>query len=668
MKTEDRAELDAFVSFDVMALGGVSGEVSLSLVAPGLYHLSVQCLLTSQVAQDDWHVGLSPRFTPDFHWAPHLAPSDQHIIDQHAFRAPAVIVAGEGQYLAVLPDLALMPQGDPPERRYLDLDAPGQRILFGSSRYRVGEHVLFERQPGAVYEAGTHTLGLFLMVSRDEDDLFNPWRRPMTFLWERHGRALFQAGAPTGHRDQSDFVAHTYRWAFEHWERVVWQEFTLQGQRVGAPAFIVNVTQSPNYPGEAREREFLSIWNQAWFSSLRSASGLFRHARRTGNQDLMRRAVMTKELALLAPMREGLFPSVRACPTVSVTAEDGQVHHKSQGWDQSFWGNSDRNPYGDVEHAPYHILDMSWTALLMLRWYEELEADPRLLKYARAHGDALLRLQDDEGFFPAWIDPEDGSVKPLLRQSSESAMCVTFLLKLAEITGQAVYQEAALRCVEVLISAIVLPGRWEDFETYWSCCRWGQERWVGKRIPRNDMHKQCNFSIFWMAEALLKSHLATGQARWLRWGQRCLDELATYQAVWEPPYLYVPVFGGFGVMNADGEWLDSRQSLFAELFLDYGACLQDEQYTQRGLSALRASFAMMYCPELPEARAQWEKAHPFFGPEDYGFTMENYGHNGTTSPDGVGVGVFTIYDWGCGAASEAWERLLDHYGAAILTQ
>lgn len=34
------------------------------------------------------------------------------------------------------------------------------------------------------------------------------------------------------------------------------------------------------------------------------------------------------------------------------------------------------------------------------------------------------------------------------------------------------------------------------------------------------------------------------------------------QASWQPPYMYVNVLGGFGVLNADGEWNDSRESLF----------------------------------------------------------------------------------------------------------
>jgi hypothetical protein len=53
---------------------------------------------------------------------------------------------------------------------------------------------------------------------------------------------------------------------------------------------------------------------------------------------------------------------------------------------------------------------------------------------------------------------------------------------------------------------------------------------------------------------------------------------------------------------------------------------------------------------------------PFFGPEDYGFMMENYGHRGEVSREGGGIGSFTIYDWGNGAASEARCRVYSHYG------
>jgi hypothetical protein len=491
----------------------------------------------------------------------------------------------------------------------------------------------------------------------------------LALLWQRHGAAAFASGEPLA-GDLSPYVRHTYRWAFEGWKHAVWQQFELDGRQVGAPVFIVNHTQSPNYPGEIDEREFRSIWNQAWFSSLRSASGLYRYARRQGDDALLRKARMTKELALAAPMTEGLFPSVIATEMHDVTI-GGQRFNRSKGWRTAFWGNSDRNPVNrpvggprsdDIRKAPYHLLDMSWTALQMLRWHRELEPDERLLAYAGRYAEALLVRQDADGFFPAWLDVH--SLEPLaeLRQSPETALSATFLLELARVSGEARHRDAGLRAIDAVVRAIVPSGRWEDFETYWSCSPYGNGELVGRKLGRNDMHKQNNFSMFWTAEALLEAYETTKQPRYLAVGRRVLDELLMTQASWQPPYMYVSVLGGFGVMNADGEWNDSRSSLFAELILRYGRALDSDEYRQRGVAALRSSFVMMYCPENPKAKEQWEKRHPFFGAADYGFTMENYGHGGETGPEGTGVGTFTIYDWGNGAAAEATMRILDHFG------
>lgn len=241
-------------------------------------------------------------------------------------------------------------------------------------------------------------------------------------------------------------------------------------------------------------------------------------------------------------------------------------------------------------------------------------------------------------------------------------MSVTFLLKLADLTNGPKYRSAAIKAMDALLVEVVPTGRWEDYETYWSCCGFGRDDHVGKKFERNNMYKQNNLSIFWTAEALLASYRATSEEQYLRWGRRTLDELSMCQQVWQPSFIYVPALGGFGVMNFDGEWNDSRQCLFAELFLDYYRQTGDPHLFERGVSALKSSFIMMYCPENPQQKVQWEKAHSFFGPKDYGFTMENYGHGGHTSPEGGGIGTFTIYDWGNGAASEARNRIHDHYG------
>jgi hypothetical protein len=555
----------------------------------------------------------------------------------------------------------------------MDLDAVANALVLGMSDSRVEPGLFWSRKPGAAYPAGRHEVGFFLFVSTSDEDIRDPWRKPLAFLWKKWGGPLFESGAPLA-PDLEPYVRHTYRWAFESWAKAVWQEFDWRGKRLGAPVFIVNQTQSPNFPGQVNEREFRSVWNQAWFSSLRSASGLFRYAKRTGDAGLRAKALMTKELALSAPMTGGIFPAVIATEMEQVYL-DGKAYNRSKGWATALWGNSDRNPVSrpagkprsrDIRAAPYHILDMSGTALWMLRWYEELEQDPRLLDYARTYAGALLRLQDAEGYFPAWLDKDTLRPLGILDRSPETSLSATFLLRLAKITGEARYRAAALRAIDAVGRDIVPVGRWEDFETYWSSSSYGSGDLIGRKVARNDMFKQCNFSIFWTAEALLDAWEATRRRPYLDLGRRVLDELLMTQASWQPPTMYVPVLGGFGVMNADGEWLDARQSLFAEVIVRYGRTLKVEEYVQRGLAALRASFVMMYCPENPGVKALWEKTHPFFGPADYGFTMENYGHGGATSPEGEGMGVFTIYDWGNGAAAESYNRLLDRYGKAFL--
>ncbi len=653
-------------------LGNKKPESKIQKLDAGTYYIQLNFDAEQPVRHNDWQVRIRPSFEPDFHWAPHLTPAEENIIDQHVFRSPALIASSEEKLLIVVPDLEIMEKGTP-VRWYMDLDAPNNVLALGMSEYEVIRGLFFTRIPGAVYQAGDHKLGFYVFTSDAGEDILDPWRKPLAFLWERWGKILFESGQPLP-PDLEKYVRYTYEWAFKSWKSSVWQEFPINGKKVGAPVFIVNVTQSPNYPGKVNEREFRSIWNQAWFSSLRSASGLFRYARRKQDEDLLEKALLTKELALAAPKKNGFFDTVVATEMEMVEI-DGEEYNRSKGWGTLFWGNSDRNPVNrppdrprirDASIAPYHILDMSWTALLMLRWYEELEQDERLLDYVSDYAESLLELQDEAGYFPGWLDKKTLQPLGILDRSPETSMSVTFLLKLGDLTKDKKFERAALHALEAVIREIIPVGRWEDFETYWSSSSYGSGDLIGKKVIRNNMHKQCNFSIFWTAEALYEAYKVTGEKRYLEYGQRVLDELLMTQASWQPPYMYVNVLGGFGVMNCDGEWLDSRQSLFAEIIVKYGQELGIEEYIQRGLAALRASFVMMYCPENEKTKIQWEKVYPFFGPDDYGFTMENYGHGGKTSLEGEGMGVFTIYDWGNGAAAEAFNRMLDHFGKDFL--
>jgi hypothetical protein len=388
---------------------------------------------------------------------------------------------------------------------------------------------------------------------------------------------------------------------------------------------------------QRRWREPRSIWNQAWFSTQRCANGLLRLARQTSAPGLEARARQMTEVALAAPQEDGLFPSV--------------LLDDAGAWR---WTSSDRRPPA-VSGDACHIVDAAFTCRMLLEWHL-LTGDARARARVLAFAERLLALERPGGGFPGWVEP-DGRVAAELADGPESAVSVTLLLELAAAgLGRAdAFRAAAVRALP-LLEAVTRDGRWEDFETYYSCAPWGAPELLGRRVPRSGVFKQNTLSIAWCAEAFLHAWRATGTGRLLALSRRCIDELSLYQAVWDPPWLPAPAHGGFGVMNADCEWNDARQSLFSPLYLELARETGDRELLERGQSALRASFSMMYCPENAALARAYERRFPFFGPESYGFMMENQGHS-SLDP----IGTFTIFTWGNGSALAAVATVRDRF-------
>ncbi|MBW2690740.1 MAG: hypothetical protein JRC99_12515, partial [Deltaproteobacteria bacterium] len=603
----DHSLTNYIASIKYSSLSGYKPEVVIKAVALGLTHVSFTFRLEEQVVQDDWQVVVTPAFAPEFNWSPHLTPTDEHIIDQHSFRSPAMIATDRDHYLAIVPDLKIMQQGTP-VRWYLDSNASNNQFVLGMSNTLVSDHVLYKRAEGACYPKGEVSFGFYLFTGSDQKAIRNPFRPPQEFLWKNWGSSLYTSDAVSAEMDR--YVEHTYNWAFKTWKDSLWQEFDVGGKRVGAPALVVYVTQSPNFPGTKFEPDLRAVFNQAWYSAQRSANGLMRYTLRTGNEELKQYAEMTKEFSLAAPMQDGFFYTVAATEMIEFELpENNQVVSKSAGWETLYWGNSRYFPgaHHNVKDAPFHILDMSWTCKLLLEWYDELEKDKRLLEFSQNYANKLLSLQNEQGYFPAWIG-QDGTVYKELLDSPENAMSATFLLKLYALTQDSRYKESAMKALHALMDSAFAEGRWEDFETYWSCSRWGTP---GKKVIRNNMYKANTLSMYYAADAMMAAYRLTGEQEYLARGQKYLDEMLMYQSVWHPPFMDVNVFGGFGVMNGDGEWLDARQNLFAELILDYGKELKMEEYKERGLAALKASFSMMYCPENPSTNHRYESMFPY---------------------------------------------------------
>jgi len=318
-------------------------EIRISKNEYGWQHVQMRWVVSSEISQDELSILFGLEFEPDFWWAPHLAPEQGYVIAQHVFRSPALIIQRGFLTLAVVPNLDAVGQ-QPKNPWFMDYDAQQKKIWLGMAKTDIPDHVLFRKKPGMVFSPGTFELSFFIKAYHDNSPVKNPWSEVTHFLWERWGNPLYEKGEPLSASLQN-YIQHTYDWAFEEWADFVWQEFELNGIHVGAPQFIVNISQSPNYPEPWYQREFLSIWNQAWFSSLRSASGLFRYARRIKDDELMQKARMTKELALLAPMKDGIFPTVIRTDNRTVEIE-GKEYQRPQSWEHHYWTNSNRSPRG----------------------------------------------------------------------------------------------------------------------------------------------------------------------------------------------------------------------------------------------------------------------------------------------------------------------------------
>ncbi len=566
---------------------------------------------------------------PTHVFVPHLAPEPGNVIGDYVFRSPAVVVADDTIALAFVVDIDDVDR-EISYKTWLDYDHATRTITLAAGNYRHEGHVFFVREPSErIREEGVRHR-LHLLSSTAPEDLANPYRLAARFCWERWGRPRHgRATAPP----YAQHLEHIVGWAFSAergWAESVWQRVEWNGIRAGAPVFIVDESRHPSVPpAERRWREPRSIWNQAWFSTQRCANGLLRYARQVGSADLEDRARQMTEIALASPQTDGLFPAVL------VAEEDGSWR----------WTNSDRRPTSASADA-CHLVDAAFTCHMLLEWHA-ITQDARARDYVERFADRLVRLQRPSGAFPGWVEP-DGRVPDELAEGPESAVSVALLLALGRL-------DPARRGLAFLES-VARDGRWEDFETYYSCARWGEPAQIGRRVERNGVYKQNTLSIAWCAGAFLSAWHVTEERKWLALARRCIDELSLYQSVWDPGWVIGPTHGGFGVMNADAEWNDARQSLFATLYLELGQALGDAELVERGVSALRAAFYLLYCPENRNIARSYEHRFPAFGPESYGFMAENVGHGGIGS-----LANFTIYTWGNGSALAAVATVRDRF-------
>jgi hypothetical protein len=588
---------------------------------------------------------------PDFVFTPGLRPNPDQLIGQHMFRSPAAIVQHQEVSVALVPDVDMI-EAHQPLGMFLDLQCPdGQpgravKLETGVAAYRLDGHVYFTTEGVEPITLRDTVLRFGCSLHVDAMAVERRGHQSISrYHWRRYGRKRIR-------NDLGPQVVPFRRYfdyGYDFAERDLWRESEVDGCRVGA------MLSNREYDGD--------VWFQGWFNQLRSAHGYYAWARRTGDSERILRALATRDLVLSAPQpsdgpASGLFPTIAILPQPDTGGSVDWVESTLQGGGPGV----------------YHLLDSSWTAWWLLRFHADHVSDVRTIDFCRRYADALVRLQNRGGGWPDYVDASTGEtvteydptpfapqtnsdyVKGMvdawgtkrLATSAESATNILFLAAFSRYAGDDdSYLKAARRGVNFLRKHVIPEHKWFDWETFFSC----SPKPIDFYDSVSAQHPQNTMSLFFAAEAFRELYEITGEAAFGEEAVSLTDYMCLYQQVWSPPFLTLEGFGGFGVMNTDGEWNDARQAVFADgLGMQY---LQSgrREYLERALAATRASFA---CTFMPENAAVAPK---IFDREPTGYADENYAHGG----EDIAAGA-SGFDWGTGSGLTAAARMLDLFG------
>ena len=536
------------------------------------------------------------------------------------YKAPLILVQSARTAFAVVPDVAALNRDALLQCNHaMDLDVPAGPLLgVGFIPARLAYHSVYEHDRSRTWTAAVPLTNSYYLLATARAQPGEAYREAVRMHWGQFGRpiqreaALQQVGTdtppgvyswlqslgPVGKQMALDRrlsgLTLWEDWRTEVWgnqSRQEWLTVPLDGGRIGGGVLTRRWGPGP------------SIYLTAWFNTLRTSYGMALYARRIGNDELLRLARQTVELALSAPGLDGAFKCI-AVPT-----EDGK---------HVLWAAGDGA--GNSTAEGYLGYDMSWTAYWLLRWRSAgLSDNGAILPRCRALANFLVDRKLDDGMLPTRFK-DDGAVDLELSRTvkAETGPVALFLLELYSQDPDPRWLKAGEQGLTFLDKNVVPQRQWYDFETFWSCSRRApifDER--SHQWPANDL------ALGQSVAAYLSAYRATGDSNYLEKGKRLLDYLLLYQQCWTNPLLDhltgpATLLGGFTTQNSDAEWSDARQSQVGNILVDYYRATGTVEYLERGVAALRAQFPVSPC--------------------------ENWAHSGYGSKTGV-----SSFHWGTGS-------------------
>jgi len=561
----------------------------------------------------------------DFAWIPNLRPLDDQLVGDHVFRSPAVILRQGADAFALVPDLDIIRECRPLPL-VLDLDLKSgvtseALVAYGFADYQVVPHMYYRHDKTMVHTLpmGVLKYGFYLYLSAKAGEDF--YKDVNAFLWQRWGRKFLEDIRP----QVLPFAEYAKRAYIAARREGIWHEYEIEGTRCGGVA-------DPTYWGR------FGISHQPWICNLRTGYGMYWFGKMMGDGKLKAMGIMTKNLILAAPQRkEGPF----------------LTRYKDGEWFGSL-------VVGDV----YHTAAMSWTAYWMLRWYEDLEQDGRLLDKAKRYAEFLLKVQNEDGNIPSVFDKNTLEAQPVLYESAQTAISGLFLAELFGITRDKRYLEAAVKAADFIMQNVLPEMKYLDYETH--DATGGKTLFVRgsladmRRGPHTGIYPQNTLSIQWSADMFRRLYELTGENAYREAGERAIAHLCFYQQVWDISFRKAYLFGGFGVQITDAEYNDARQACFAGTLADYYPITGNPEYMERGIAALRASFALMNTPENWANNISHVTSAPLY------CSPENCGHGADVNPDDFGAGGWTSFHWGSGGAAAGAAYVLNRFGGAYI--
>lgn len=628
---------DAVLEGDRLLLTGRAGghqvAVTVSIAGPG--HCRVTVDDQPDESARDGLLGLLMShlyFTPDgkaaraaepleFAWLPALHFTEQDVCADHFFRSPAVAVMALGYYAALLPDLHTFAAARPLPHA-LDLRVTGAaleapRLSYGLCTLHRTGHVYTTHDPEEMAPTGSGTLSYaFDLLFGEAVSAGEVSRRVTSFIWDAYGR-------PTLHADIRPqvlpFAEYGRCYAYPNELRRTVREVEIDG---AACAGINNPAR--------RGANF-----HAWENDLHVAFGVKHYAKKWDDPVLERLADGILRLTLHAPRRDGAFPCI-------YNFAEGRYEGSL------FWTARAADPIHGYDSAA-----MGVTAWWQLCWEALLDDQPGNMPAVEKYVDFLTRAQLPSGAIPTYF-VADGTPAAQLRESATTAISGAVLARYARLSGDARTRQAAL-AAGAYVEREIIPGLlFNDFETYYSCSPkplHAVDYWSGIR-------PHCNLSLHWACDHCLALYQLTGDAHWLQQGEYLLSILSLYQQAWNPSHFPEYLFGGFGVMNTDGEWNDGRACRFVSTYADYYQATGYGEYLERAIAACRAAFALL---DIAENHANGINQLIMREGPGEGYAPENIHHLGLD-----GECMWTGMNWSAGGALAAAAYLERLFGSLLV--